>query len=188
MNGCAREVWNPKASNARTKNIDRKKALSLSIFMHFPSKAPPPSPLDQHLQGKCLKSNPVSSVTIRRTLDSKRVKKTSKRAGPLTCRCWIFVVLCEKSVVRARVDVLGIAKSWQAQGIRLFVAPPYGAALLHLLPATDPLHLPLVEVVTSATGLSRSPSTKSPKPGTSNAAKRGAWNLGRQRQSNKVGT
>ena len=93
-----------------------------------------------------------------------------------------FVALCEKSVVRARVDVLGIAKSWQAQGIRLFVAPPYGAALLHLLPATDPLHLPLVEVVTSATGLSRSPGTKSHKPGTSNAAKRGAWNLGRQRQ------
>ena len=32
-----------------------------------------------------------------------------------------FVALCEKSAVRARVRVLGVAKSWQAQGIRGFV-------------------------------------------------------------------
>ena len=32
-----------------------------------------------------------------------------------------FVALCEKSAVRARVHALGVAKSWQAQGIRGFV-------------------------------------------------------------------
>ena len=32
-----------------------------------------------------------------------------------------FVALCDKSCVRARVRVLGVAKSWQAQGIRGFV-------------------------------------------------------------------
>ena len=29
-----------------------------------------------------------------------------------------FVALCEKSAVRVRDDVLGVAKSWQVQGIR----------------------------------------------------------------------
>ena len=32
-----------------------------------------------------------------------------------------FVALCEKSAVRARVRALGVAKSWQVQGIRGFV-------------------------------------------------------------------
>ena len=29
-----------------------------------------------------------------------------------------FVALCEKSAARVRIDVLGVVKSWQAQGIR----------------------------------------------------------------------
>ena len=32
-----------------------------------------------------------------------------------------FLALCENSAVRARVHALGVAKSWQAQGIRRFV-------------------------------------------------------------------
>ena len=44
------------------------------------------------------------------------IQQAARQLKPLD-----FVALCEKSGVRARVDVWGVAKSWQAQGIRGYV-------------------------------------------------------------------